>query len=127
MTLQNLNPRSKVNQPTFRGDVSEAGTVTVHVYPGKEAKGTEAGKYNVTTSAAGEWAVVATPALPNGTYTAVATEPSALGNETGKSQGNADLRDRHQTPGSDPETLCPRRSNNTETRLSVTTAGETGR
>ncbi len=36
--------RSKENKPTFKGTASEAGTVTVHVYKGTEAKGEEAAK-----------------------------------------------------------------------------------
>ena len=55
----------------FSGTVSEPGTVTVHVYPGEEAKGTEAGTYEVTLAAAGKWEVTASPQLADGVYTAV--------------------------------------------------------
>ena len=40
--------RSKDNKPTFKGTASEAGTVTVHVYKGTEAKGEEAAKLTAT-------------------------------------------------------------------------------
>ena len=86
VTLTPIKSRSKVTKPTFHVKVSEAGTVTVHVYPGKEAKGTETAKYTVTATAPGDWEVVASPALADGTYTAIATEPSALGNNEGKSE-----------------------------------------
>ena len=36
-----LKRRSKENKPTFKGTASEPGQVTVHVFKGKEAKGTE--------------------------------------------------------------------------------------
>ncbi len=86
VTLTPIKSRSKVTKPTFHAKVSEAGPVTVHVFSGKEAKGTETAKYTVTATAPGEWDVVASPALANGTYTAIATEPSALGNDDGKSE-----------------------------------------
>ena len=95
VTLKALTARSGVNEPTFSGTVSEPGPVTVHVYPGKEAKGTEAGTYEVTVLAAGKWEVMASPQLPDGTYTAVATEPSGLTNEPGTSESRTFEIDTH--------------------------------
>ena len=86
VSLQAIKARSKATKPTFHGKASEAGPVTVHVYPGKEAKGTETASYSVTLAAPGEWEVVASPALANGVYTVIATEPSGLGNAEGKSE-----------------------------------------
>ena len=86
VALQDLAARSKVNKPTFRGSVTEAGQVTVHVHEGATASGKEVTSFKVTMAAAGEWSVVASPALADGKYTAVATEPSALGNGEGESE-----------------------------------------
>ena len=64
---QTLTARSKVNKPTFRGAVSEAGPVTVHVHEGPAASGKEVTSFKVSASEAGEWSVVASPALADGT------------------------------------------------------------
>ncbi len=85
VTLKALPVRSNVTEPAFSGTVSEAGTVTVRVFKGKEPKGTEAGSYEVTAAAAGKWEVVAAPELADGAYTAVASELGVLGNEAGTS------------------------------------------
>ncbi|HTQ69396.1 MAG TPA: Ig-like domain-containing protein, partial [Solirubrobacteraceae bacterium] len=84
--LQALPARSKVNKPTFRGSASESGTVTVHVHEGAGPSGKVVTSFEVAAVAGKEWSVVASPALADGLYTAVATEPSALGNEEGKSE-----------------------------------------
>ena len=57
VTIEAPSSRSKNNQPTFKGTASEAGTVTVHVYKGSEAKGEEAAKLTATVSAEGKWTV----------------------------------------------------------------------
>ncbi len=98
VTLDELAARSKENKPTFKGTASEPGQVTVHVYKGKEAKGTEAVKLTATVGAKGEWAVSPGTALADETYTAVATEPSAIGNESGRKQTSADVRSLHRFP-----------------------------
>ena len=85
VTMEALIPRSKENTPNFKGTASEPGQVTVHVYKGKEDKGTEAAKLQATVGPKGEWSVPTTTALPDETYTAVATEPSAIGNAQGES------------------------------------------
>ncbi len=85
VTLKALPARSNVTEPTFSGSVSEAGTVKVRVFKGKEAKGTVAGSYEVAVAAAGEWEVTASPALEKGVYTAQASEQSAIGNGAGTS------------------------------------------
>ncbi len=86
MTLEALETRSNKNEPKFKGTASEAGIVTVRVFKGKEAKGTEAAKLTATVGAKGEWSVTQTTPLPDETYTAIASEPSAIGNEEGKSE-----------------------------------------
>ncbi len=122
VTMNALPARSNVKEPTFSGSVNEPGTVTVHVYPGKEAKGTEAATYEVTEAAAGEWEVTASPALGDGTYTAVATEPSAIGNSPGRSEPRTFQIDTH-TPEVTLEGV-PTPSNNTNPSFSGT-ASET--
>jgi hypothetical protein len=88
VTLKELFPptkRGNVTKPPFEGTASEAGTVTVHVFKGGEAKGEEAATLTATASE-GKWGVTPATALADGPYTAVATEPSAIGNEEGKSE-----------------------------------------
>ena len=85
VTLEALEARSNKNEPKFKGTASEPGTVTVRVFKGKEAKGTEAAELTATVNAKGEWSVSQTTPLPDETYTAIASEPSAIGNEEGKS------------------------------------------
>ena len=122
VTMNALSARSDVNEPTFSGSVNEPGKVTVHLYAGKEAKGTESAKYEVTEATAGEWEVTASPALPDGTYTAVATEPSAIGNSPGKSETRTFEIDTH-APGVTLEAV-PTPSKNTNPSFSGT-ASET--
>ena len=86
VTLEPLSERSKENQPTFKGTASEPGQVTVHVFKGGEASGTEAAKLTATVGPKGEWSVSQSSQLADETYTAVATEPSAIGNEEGQSK-----------------------------------------
>ena len=99
VTMEALIPRSKENTPTFKGTASEPGQVTVHVYKGKEDKGTEAAKLQATVGPKGEWSVPTTTALPDETYTAVATEPSAIGNAQGES-ALGHVRNLHETSDS---------------------------
>jgi Bacterial Ig-like domain len=75
--------------PSFSGTASEAGPVNVKVFAGPKAAGepvaTAAATVSMTASG-GSWiSGHATPALGDGTYTALATEPSAIGNPAGTS------------------------------------------
>jgi hypothetical protein len=83
-----LNPlASRINRPTpsFTGTASEKTAVTVQIYAGA----TPSGKLVSTatgTSTGGSWTSgEATPALPDGQYTAVASQQSAIGNHVGES------------------------------------------
>ena len=87
-----LNPvaLSKNTTPSFSGTASESGqAVTVDIYKGTKVEGTPvatataAGGRSGTSWASGD----ASPALPGGDreYTAVAVEPSGIGNGEGKS------------------------------------------
>jgi hypothetical protein len=85
VTLNQLASPSKVTAPRFSGTASEAGEVTVHVYRGAKASGTEVATAKGTVKA-GTWeSAEASPALTEGEYTAVASEPSGLGNQPGTS------------------------------------------
>ncbi len=86
VTLQDLKSRSKVTKPTFRGTVTEAGTVIVHVHEGATTSGKVATTFEVSVPKAGEWSLIASKPLADGLYTAVATEQSGVGNGTGESQ-----------------------------------------
>ena len=85
VTIEQPSERSKENQPTFKGTASEPGTVTVHIYEGSGTTGPEVTSLSAAVSGH-EWRVAPTTALKDGTYTAVATEPSAIGNESGTSE-----------------------------------------
>ena len=83
--LNQLTSPSKVTAPRFSGTASEAGEVTVRVYRGAKASGTEVATAKGTVKA-GTWeSAEASPALTEGEYTAVASEPSGLGNQPGTS------------------------------------------
>jgi hypothetical protein len=85
VTLNSPAVRSNNTTPAFSGTASDTTQVTVHVYKGSKAEGTEISKA-VATPEGGSWTSGHTePALPNGQYTAIATEPSSLKNAEGKS------------------------------------------
>jgi hypothetical protein len=80
---QPASPSNKTT-PKFTGTASDITTVTVHLYKGSNAGGSEV--ENLTAAGGGNWASgPASPALESGEYTAVATQPSSLGNPEGRS------------------------------------------
>ncbi len=79
----------KTSRPTFRGSAAnstgDGSTVTVRIYAGSPASG-EAKQTLVTTCSGGSWSVEASaPGLPNGTYTAQASQSDEAG-DTGSSR-----------------------------------------
>jgi large repetitive protein len=85
VTLNSPAVRSNNTTPAFSGTASDTTQVTVHVYKGSKAEGTEV-SLAVATSKGGSWTSGHTsPALVDGQYTAIATEPSSLENAAGKS------------------------------------------
>jgi hypothetical protein len=84
-----LNPPSEVSgdtTPTFSGTSNETTTVTVDIYSGTTATGSIISKATATPKAGSWTSGASSPALKNGKYTAVATQPSSLtGNPEGKS------------------------------------------
>jgi hypothetical protein len=85
VTLNALPKISNNTTPVFEGTASETTTVTVKIYEGKKAEGTV--KSSATAAGTGgAWTSnAASPALPTGEYTAVATQPSSIGNPAGVS------------------------------------------
>ncbi len=84
VSLEGPPARSKDSTPSFKGSASEAGIVTVHVHKGATVSGSEVAKVSATVSG-GSWSATVSSELADGQYTAVATEPSALGNGEGTS------------------------------------------
>jgi hypothetical protein len=79
---QPLTP-SNQTAPTFTGTASDSTTVTVKIYKGPKAEGTPV---STATAAGTNWtSTAASPALITGQYTAVAGQPSSVGNSEGKS------------------------------------------
>ncbi len=86
VTLDQPESPSKNTQPSFTGSASDTTTVTVQVYAGTEPKGLVRAEATATGTG-GPWTSgAASPALASGTYTAVATQPSSLGNGPGVSE-----------------------------------------
>ena len=85
VTLNAVQSPSNDITPSFSGTASEATPVSVEIFEGPSAEG----KVVATATApgtGGSWTSGdATPALVNGTYTALSSEPSAIGNATGRS------------------------------------------
>ena len=77
----------RTSQPIFSGHAGEAsgdlGLVTLRIYKGSAAPGKLLGQPLQITPAGGRWTTGASgPALPNGTYTAVAEQTDEAGNST---------------------------------------------
>jgi hypothetical protein len=71
--------------PSFTGSATETTAVTVRVYAGATAKGTQVASASASGTGAAWTSEQASPALPEGQYTAVATQESALKNPAGVS------------------------------------------
>jgi hypothetical protein len=78
-------PKSSSNNtmPSFTGFASEETPITIQIYAGAAAKGPIVSTATATGTG-GDWSSGdASPALPDGQYTAVATQDSLLGNHSG--------------------------------------------
>src|SRR5205823_6523812 len=85
VTLNAVPTPSNNTTPSFEGTASEKEPVTVKVYKGSKAEGTPVASAEATVSS-GKWGPASsTTLLIDGVYTAVADEPSSLGNGEGKS------------------------------------------
>jgi Bacterial Ig-like domain len=88
VTLEPLLARSNDRMPSFAGTASEDEPVTVEVFEGTRAEGAIIRTVTAEGTRAGWTSARLTPPLPVGrhTFTAVATQPSAIGNPTGRSE-----------------------------------------
>ena len=78
------SPSSQVT-PAFSGTASEATEVTVEVFEGPKPEGLIVATAHAP-AVSGSWTSnAAAPALGDGTFTAIATQPSAIGNPPGRS------------------------------------------
>jgi hypothetical protein len=85
VTLNSPAPLSNNTKPSFSGSASDTTAVTVAVYPGAKPSGTPVWKTSATV-VGGSWSAESVnPPLTNGQYTAIAVQPSSLGNPEGKS------------------------------------------
>jgi hypothetical protein len=85
VTLTQPAPLSNQATPSFTGTATALTTVTVEIYKGATVSGSVVATATATGTG-GIWSSgKASPALPSGQYTAVATQPSPLGNPAGVS------------------------------------------
>ncbi len=85
VTLQAPRSPSNDNTPTFSGTASETTQVTVEIHAGTSLAGQLVTTATATGTGAGWTSGPLATALPDGTFTAVATQPSAIGNGEGSS------------------------------------------
>ena len=85
VALSSVKSPSNNTTPSFTGFASDTEQVTIHIYPGSTPTGTEVASA-AATGTGGNWSSgQASPALSSGQYTAIATQPSSLGNPGGTS------------------------------------------
>jgi hypothetical protein len=86
VTLDQLPSPSPGAKPIFSGSTSDDTPVTVKIYSGARAEGNPV-RSTSGEAGGGEWvaARVEEPQLPWGEYTAIASQPSSLGNPAGSS------------------------------------------
>jgi len=85
VTLEQPQKRSNVTTPSFTGTANESMPVKVFVFKGATATGTPLATLEAPVSG-GAFKTAPTPALADGTYTAVAEEKSTVENPAGFSQ-----------------------------------------
>ena len=86
VTLNPPQSPSNNTTPTFTGTASEAALVTIEIYAGATATGSPISSATAMAMSGGWISASASPALPDGQYTAVAKQPSLFGNPTGESE-----------------------------------------
>jgi large repetitive protein len=85
VTLSPLVSPSNTTKPSFTGNASDTTPVTVQIYSGATPKGTVI-RTVTATGTGGSWtSTEVSPALPDGEYTATATQESSLKNPAGVS------------------------------------------
>ncbi len=83
--LEPVASLSKNTTPSFTGTASDTTEVTVSIYAGSATTGTSVATATASGTSGSFTSVGAAPALTNGSYTAVARQPSSIGNPTGES------------------------------------------
>ena len=83
--LEPVAALSNDTTPTFKGTATDSTGVTVSVYAGSLTSGTPVATATGGVSGGSFSTSGAAPALPNGKYTALAREPSSIGNPEGES------------------------------------------
>jgi hypothetical protein len=86
VTLSAPPSPSNETTPTFSGTASEATPVTVEIFEGESTEGAPIAIATATPAAGARWtSASAAPALHSGTFTALATQASGIGNAVGRS------------------------------------------
>jgi hypothetical protein len=85
VTLKAPPSPSNDTTPSFSGTASEATPVTVEIFKGTAAEGKIVATATATATGGSWTSSEAAPALGSGTFTALATQPSAIGNPDGTS------------------------------------------
>jgi PKD domain/Bacterial Ig-like domain len=85
VTLNQPESPSDDTVPSFTGTASDTTPVTIRIHAGATASGTVVATATAAGTGAGWSSSDASPALPSGEYTAVATQASSLGNPPGRS------------------------------------------
>jgi hypothetical protein len=85
VTLNAPGAPSYDTTPSFTGTASDREPVTILIHAGATARGTIVSAARATGTGAGWTSGTAAPALPVGMYTAIAIQPSSLGNPPGRS------------------------------------------
>jgi hypothetical protein len=84
VTLDQPPARSSINTPHFTGSASDTTQVKVVVFEGTDAKGSPIATLETAVSG-GQFSTANISALPDGKYTAIAEQPSSVGNAAGHS------------------------------------------
>jgi hypothetical protein len=87
-TVALSQPKTPSNNttPSFTGTASDpTEAITVQIYAGATVKGSAVSTAKATATGGAWTSSKASPALPSGQYTAIATQPSSLGNPAGNS------------------------------------------
>jgi hypothetical protein len=85
VTLDAPASRSNDTTPSFSGTASDTTTITITVYAGEGTEGEVRATLKVQGNGGSWTSARVSPPLPSGTYTALAAQPSSLGNATGES------------------------------------------
>jgi hypothetical protein len=81
VTLEAVKTPSNIKTPSFKGTATNTTPVTVNIYAGATATSTPVAKATATGTEQGWISSAASPALPDGEYTATAIQPSSLPTE----------------------------------------------